>query len=97
MKFKKKYFNNVKNETESKSFCHKCKSYFSNKFSKGDSKILLIKIEDVIDKSTKVANFLNYNSCDNGFLRSSEFSFNYLTEFIDKVLGTCNLSDSLRN
>ena len=54
MKFKKKYFNNVKNETESKSFCHKCKSYFSNKFSKGDSKILLIKIEDVIDKESKL-------------------------------------------
>ena len=91
MKFRIKYFNNVKDETESRNFCNKCKPYFSNKFNNGDSKI--------INKSAKVASFLNsyytYSS-GNGVLRSSEFSFNYWTEFINKVPGTCTFSNSLK-
>ena len=43
--FKKEYFKNIEDNTESKNFCNKCKPYFSNKWNSGDSKILLTENE----------------------------------------------------
>ena len=39
----KEYFENLNVATNSKPFWDKCKSYFSNKHTKGDSNIMLIK------------------------------------------------------
>ena len=42
-----------------KIFWNKCKSYFSNKYDTGDSKILLIENGEIIHESTEVANVFN--------------------------------------
>ena len=58
-KFKKEYFDNIEDNTDSKNFWNKCKPYFSNKYNNSDSKILLIENEEIINESAKVANVFN--------------------------------------
>ena len=57
--FKKEYFDNIEDNTDSKNFWNKCKPYFSNKYNNSDSKILLIETEEIINESAKVANVFN--------------------------------------
>ena len=57
--FKKEYFDNIEANTDSRNFWNKCKPYFSNKYDTGDSKILLIENEEIINESTEVANVFN--------------------------------------
>ena len=54
--FKKEYFESIENKIDSKNICNKYKSFFSNKHNNGDSKILLIENEEIINESAKVAN-----------------------------------------
>ena len=56
---KKEFFDNFEIENNSKSFWDKCKRYFSNKHSKGDSDILLIEKDELLLKYKKVADLLN--------------------------------------
>ena len=51
---KTKYFDNIQTSKNSKSFWDRCKPYFSNKHTHGDSKIILIKIENIIRNKTEV-------------------------------------------
>ena len=57
--FKKEYFDDIEDNTVSKKFWNKCKPYFSNKYGTGDSKILLIENEEIINESAKVASVFN--------------------------------------
>ena len=59
--FKKEYFDDIEDNTVSKKFWNKCKPYFSNKYGTGDSKILLIENEEIINESAKVVNVLHSN------------------------------------
>ena len=52
-------FNNLKIKNNPKSFWNKCKPYFSNKHSKGDSDILLIEKDELLLKNKKVADIFN--------------------------------------
>ena len=56
---KKVFFVNLEIKNNSKSFRHKCKPYFSNKYSKGDCDILLIEKDELLLKNKKVADVLN--------------------------------------
>ena len=57
--YKKEYFKNIEENTESKNFWNKCKPYFSNKWNSCDFKILLTENEEIINESAKVANVFN--------------------------------------
>ena len=59
MQFKKEYFDNIEDNNDSKKFWNKCKPDFSNKYINGDSKILLIENEEIINESAKVASVFN--------------------------------------
>ena len=59
--FKKEFFDNLEIKNNSKSFWNKCKPYFCNKHSKGDSDILLIEKAELLLKNKKVADV--FNSC----------------------------------
>ena len=50
---KKEFFDNLETKNNSKSFWDKCKPYFSNKHSKGDSDILLIEKNELLLKNKK--------------------------------------------
>ena len=56
---KKEFFDNLETKGNSKSFWNKCKPYFSNKHSKGDSDILLIEKDELLLKNKKVADVFN--------------------------------------
>ena len=56
---KKEFFDNLETKNNSKSFWDKCKPYFSNKHSKGDSDILLIEKDELLLKNKKVADVFN--------------------------------------
>ena len=56
---KKEFFDNLETKNNSKSFWDKCKPYFSNKHSKGDSDILLIEKTELLLKNKKVADVFN--------------------------------------
>ena len=57
--FKKEYFDNIEHNTDYKNLWNKCKPYFSNKYDTGDSKILVIEKEEIINKSNEIANVFN--------------------------------------
>ena len=52
---KTQYFDNIQTSKNSKPFWDKCKPYFSNKHAHGDSKIILIKKENIIINKNVVA------------------------------------------
>ena len=56
---KKEFFDNLETKNNSKSFWDKCKPYFSNKHSKGDSDILLIEKDELLLKNKKVTDVFN--------------------------------------
>ena len=56
---KKEFFDNLETKNNSKLFWDKCKPYFSNKYSKGDSDILLIEKDELLLKNKKVADVFN--------------------------------------
>ena len=56
---KKEFFDNLEIKNNSRSFWGKCKPYFSNKHSKGDSDILLIEKDQLLLKNKKVDNVFN--------------------------------------
>ena len=56
---KKEFFDNLEAKSNSKSFWDKCKPYFSNKHSKGDSDILLTEKDKLLLKNKKVADIFN--------------------------------------
>ena len=56
---KKEFFDNLEIKNNSKLFWDKCKPYFSNKHSKGDSDILLIEKDELLLKNKKVADVFN--------------------------------------
>ena len=57
---KAEYFNEVMNTSkDTRPFWTACKPYFSNKHSKGDSKIILIENNEIIQDNEKVANIFN--------------------------------------
>ena len=56
---KKEFFDNLQTKNYSKSFWDKCKPYFSNKHSKGDSDILLIEKNELLLNNKKVADVFN--------------------------------------
>ena len=56
---KKEFFDNFEIKSNSKSFRDKCRLYFSNKHSKGDSDILLIEKDELLQKNKKVADVFN--------------------------------------
>ena len=58
-KHKKEYFKNLNAATNSEPFRDKCKPYFSNKHTKGDSNILLIEKDEILLRNKKIADALN--------------------------------------
>ena len=48
--FKKEYFHNIEDKTGSKNLLNYFKSYFSNKYNNGCSKILLIENAEIINE-----------------------------------------------
>ena len=56
---KNEFFDNLEIKSNSKSFWDKCKPYFSNKHSKGESDILLIEKDELLLKNKKVADVCN--------------------------------------
>ena len=58
-KHKKEYFENLNVAANSKPFWDKCKPYFSNKHTKGDSNIMLIEKVEILLKNRKIADVLN--------------------------------------
>ena len=57
---KAQYFKEVMNTSkDTRPFWTACKPYFSNKHSKGDSKIILIENNEIIQDNEKVANIFN--------------------------------------
>ena len=56
---KNEFFDYLEIEGNSKSFWDKCKSYFSNKHSKGESDILLIEKDELLLKNKKVTDVCN--------------------------------------
>ena len=57
---KKEFFDNLEIKNNSKLFWDKCKPYFSNKHSKGDSDILLIENDELLLKNKKVADVFSF-------------------------------------
>ena len=51
---KKEFFDNLETKNNSKSFWDKCKPYFSNKHSKGNSDILLMGKDELLRKIRKL-------------------------------------------
>ena len=49
------FFDNLEIKNKTKLFWDKCKPYFSNKHSKGDSDILLVEKDELLLKNKKVA------------------------------------------
>ena len=58
-KDKNEYFENLNVATNSKPFWDKCKPYFSNIHTKGDSNIMLIEKDECLLKNKKIADALN--------------------------------------
>ena len=56
---KNEFFDNLEIKSNSKSFWDKCKPYFSNKHSKGESDILLIEKDELLLKNKKVTDVCN--------------------------------------
>ena len=56
---KKEFFDNLETKNILKPFLDKCKPYFFNKHSQGDSDILLIEKDELLLKGKKVADFYN--------------------------------------
>ena len=56
---KKEFFDNLETKNILKPFLDKCKPYFSNKHSQGDSDILLTEKDELLLKGKKVADFYN--------------------------------------
>ena len=79
---KKEFFDNFEIENNSKSFWDKCKRYFSNKHSKGDSDILLIEKDELLLKYKKVADI--FNSYFQSITNSLDL-FEWLLESTDQV------------
>ena len=80
--FKKQYFEIIKNNTDSKNIWNKCKPYFSNRYNNGDSTILPIENEEMINESPKVANV--FNSYFNSVTESHDL-FNWAPEPCDQA------------
>ena len=93
-KNKKEYFENLNVPTTSKPFWDKHKSYFSNKHTKGDSNIVLIKKEDILLMNKKIADVLTsyfdtyikvkipFNSLITGFIGGSDTEEPLLCTFL---------------
>ena len=79
---KKEHFENIEDNIDSKNFRNKCKPYFSNKYNTGDSKILLIENEEIVNESSEVANVLN--SYFESVTEPLDL-FNWATESYDQV------------
>ena len=60
-KYKKECFENLNVATNSKPLWDTCKSYFSNKYAKRDSNIILIEKDDILLKNKKIDDAFNYD------------------------------------
>ena len=96
---KKEFFDNLEIKNNSKSLWDKCKPYFSNKHSIGDSGILLIEKDELLLKNKKVD--LSSNKAAGGeipliILKKYYFSFHLLTNCINEAIKSTKFPDSLK-
>ena len=98
---KKEFFNNLETKENSKSFWNKCKPYFSNKHSKGDSDILLIEKDELLLKNKKVADVFNsYFQSITDSLDLFEWplgSKDQIYDSIDRIIDSFQFHPSIKN
>ena len=98
---KKEFFDNFEIENNSKSFWDKCKRYFSNKHSKGDSDILLIEKDELLLKYKKVADIFNsYFQSITDSLDLFEWlleSTDQVYDSVDRIIDRFRLHPSIKN
>ena len=91
---KKEFFDNLEIKNNSKPFWVKCKPYFSNKHSKGDSHTLLIVNDELLLKNKKVADVFNsYFQSITDSLDLSEWPLGSTDQIYDSVY---RIMDSFR-
>ena len=67
---KREYFDKLSVKTTNKPFWKTCKPYFSNKYSHGDSKIILIENDGIVSKNNKIAQNFNVFCVSHRFAES---------------------------
>ena len=98
---KKEFLDNLKTKNNLKSFWHKCKPYFSNKHSKGDSYILSIEKDELLLKIKKVADV--FNSYFQSFTHSLDLckwhlgSTDQIYDRIDRIIDSFRFHPSIKN
>ena len=98
---KKEFSENLEIKSNSKSFWDKCKPYFSNKHSKGDSITLLIEKDELLPKNKKVAEV--FNSCFQSITDSLDLfewpleSTDQIYDSVDRIIDNFRLHPSIKN
>ena len=98
---KNEFFDNLEIKNNSKSFWDKCKPYFSNEHSKGDSDILLIEKDELLLKSKKVADVFNsYFQSVTDSLDLFEWplgSTDQICDSVDRIIDSFRFHPSINN
>ena len=98
---KKEFFGSLEIKNNSKLFWSKCKPYFSNKHSKGDSDILLIENDELFLQNKKVADVFNsYFKTITDSLDLFQWplgSTDQMYDCIDKIVDSFRFHPSIKN
>ena len=98
---RKEFFDNLDTKNNSKSFWDKCKPYFSNKHSKGDSDILLIEKDELLLNNKKVADVFN-SYCQSIFDSFDLFKWllgltDQIYDSVDRIIDSFRFHPSTKN